>query len=72
MTNSPSPLREALADRLLPATGFAYMHCDVPAGMRLDEWHVARVRARRAAQIDARRERRRALVGNLRRCAVRP
>jgi hypothetical protein len=69
MTNARSPLRDLLVeDRVVAATGFAYMHCDVPAGMRLDEWRRARNRARRAAEINARRERREALVANLRRC----
>ena len=73
MTNARSPLRDLLVeDRLVAVTGFAYMHCDVPAGMRLDEWRRARNRARRAAEIDARRARRRALVDNLRHCVGQP
>jgi hypothetical protein len=68
MRNPPSPLRQLLVeDRLLPATAFAYVQCDVPASMTLDEWRCARNRARRAARLDARRERRAALVANLRR-----
>jgi len=73
MTNTPSPLRSLhVDDSVLAATGFAYVHCDVPAGMRLDQWHHARNRARRAAAIRARRERRNAVVANLRRCFHRP
>ena len=69
MNNAPSPLQSfRIDDRVLAATGFAYMHCDVPSDMRLDQWHFARNRARRAAAIHARRERRRAIVDNLRRC----
>jgi hypothetical protein len=72
MTNAPSPLQELLLDdRLVHATGFAYMHCDVPAGMRLDQWRIARNRARRTAEVHARRERRKALLANLRRCTGR-
>jgi hypothetical protein len=48
-------------------TSFSYMHCDVPPEMRLDEWHSARTRARRAAEIHARRERRKARMAHLRR-----
>jgi hypothetical protein len=71
--NTPSPVRSLhVDDRLLAATGFAYVHCDVPAGMRLDQWHFALNRARRAAAIHARRERRKAIVENLRRCIRRP
>jgi hypothetical protein len=58
-------------DRVAPATGFAYVHCDVPTGMRLDEWRCARNRARGAAEMAARRERREALVANLRHCVGR-
>ncbi len=61
MSNPPSPFRIA------PATAFAYVDCDVPAGMTLDEWRLARNRARRAAPLDACRERRAAVVANLRR-----
>jgi hypothetical protein len=69
MRNAPSPLRTLVAaDRLLPATAFAYVHCDVPASMTLDDWRRARNRARRAAEIELRRERRAALVASLRRC----
>ena len=57
---------------MLPATAFAYVHCDVPATMTLDEWRRARGRARRAAAVELRRERREALVANLRRCIGRP
>jgi hypothetical protein len=68
MKNAPSSLQELLVDdRLVAATGFAYMHCDVPAGMRLDQWHAARNRARRSAEMRARCERRKALVADLRR-----
>jgi hypothetical protein len=45
-----------------------YVHCDVPASMTLDERPLAGNRPRRAARFDARRERRAALVANLRRC----
>jgi hypothetical protein len=73
MSNAPSPLQGLVVDdRVLAATAFAYMHCDVPAGMRLDQWRLARNRARRAAEIHARRERREALVANLRRCVGGP
>jgi hypothetical protein len=73
MKNAPSPLRSlCVDDRVLAATGFLYVHCDVPTGMRLDQWHFARNRARRAAVIHARRQRRAALVANLRRCIPRP
>jgi hypothetical protein len=69
MTNTPSPLQSLrIDDRILAATGFSYVHCDVPSDMRLDQWHVARNRARRAAEMSARRERRKAIVANLRRC----
>jgi hypothetical protein len=65
MRNAPSPLRDLVVEnRVVPATAFVYVHCDVPASMRLDEWRLARNRARRAAD----RERRAALVANLRRC----
>jgi hypothetical protein len=73
MRNAPSPLRDLLVeDRVLPATAFAYVQCDVPASMTLDEWRLAGNRARRAARLDARRERRAALVANLRRCVGQP
>jgi hypothetical protein len=73
MRNAPSPLRGlVMEDRVLPATAFAYVHCDVPATMTLDEWRRARGRARRAAAVELRRERREALVANLRRCIGRP
>ena len=69
MRNAPSPLRELVVeDGFLPATAFVYVHCDVPASMTLDEWRSARNRVRRAAEIEVRRERRAALVANLRRC----
>jgi hypothetical protein len=42
-----------------PLHAFAYVHCDVPEGMRLDEWRRARNRGRRT--------RGKALVANLRR-----
>ena len=72
MRNAPSPLRGLVVeDRLLPATAFAYVHCDVPTSMTLDEWRHARNRARRAAALDARHRRRAALVANLRRCVGR-
>jgi hypothetical protein len=73
MTNTPSrrwSLR--VDDRALTATGFAYVHCDVPADMRLDQWHAARNRARRAAAIRARRDRRKAILASLRRCFRQP
>ena len=72
MSNAPSPFRDIVEDRGLPATAFAYVHCDVPASMTLDEWRRSRNRARRAAGLDARRERRAALVANLRHCIGRP
>jgi len=59
MSNVPSPLADA--------TAFAYIHCDVPANMTLDEWRLARNRARRAAATESRRERRTARVAGLRR-----
>lgn len=68
MMNAPSPLPDLVEDRVLPATAFAYVHCDVPASLTLDEWRLARNCGRRAARLDARRERRAALVANLRRC----
>ena len=46
---------------------FVYVQCDVPAGVTLDEWRVARNHARRAPRPDAHRERRAGLVANLRR-----
>jgi hypothetical protein len=68
MKNATTPLRALVVeDRLLPATAFAYVHCDVPASMTLDEWRLGRNRARRAARLGARRERRPGLVANLRR-----
>ena len=68
MKNALSPLRDLVVeDRVATATAFVYVHCDVPAGMTLDEWRLARNRARRAAELDARREGRGALVANLRR-----
>jgi hypothetical protein len=69
MRNAPSPLRDLVVeDRFLPATAFAYVNCDVPACMTLAEWRRGRNRARRAAEIAVRRERRAALVAKLRRC----
>jgi hypothetical protein len=69
MRNAQSPLRGLVVeDRVLPATAFAYVQCDVPASMTLDEWRRAGNRARRAARLDARCERRAALVANLRQC----
>jgi hypothetical protein len=50
------------------ATVFAYVQCDVPASMTLADWRVARSRAHRSAELEARRERRAAVVANLRRC----
>jgi hypothetical protein len=44
----------------------------VPSEMRLDQWHFARNRARRATEIRARRDRRKATVAKLRRCICRP
>jgi hypothetical protein len=68
MRNAPSRLRDLLVeDRVLPATAFGYVHCDVPASVTLDEWRRARNHARLAARLEARRERRAALVANLRR-----
>jgi hypothetical protein len=73
MRNAPSPLRDLVVEnRVVPAAAFAYMQCDVPAGMTLREWRLARSRARHAAEIDARRRRRAALVANLRRCIGQP
>jgi hypothetical protein len=73
MRQTPSPIRSLRVDeRALAATGFAYVHCDVPSDMRLDQWHFARNRARRDAEILARRVRRGAVVANLRRCIRRP
>jgi hypothetical protein len=63
MTEERSP-RHA-QDRLVPATAFAYVDCDVPPDMRLDEWRRAQNRARRAAKTDARRDRRKARIANL-------
>jgi hypothetical protein len=71
MRNAPSPLRDVVENRVLPATAFAYVHCDVPTSMTLDEWRRGRNRARRAAELDARRERRAALVATLHRCVGR-
>ena len=69
MTYARPSLQAVLIDeRVEPATGFAYVHCDVPAGVTLDEWRRVRNRARRAAEIAAHRERRRALVAHVRRC----
>ena len=66
MRNAPSSLRGLVVDnRVVPATAFAYMQSDVPAGMTLSEWRVARSRARRTADLDARRQRRAALVAKL-------
>jgi hypothetical protein len=68
VTNARSPLQDLLVEEhVAPATAFAYVGCDVPAGMTLDEWRLARNRAPRAAEIDAQRERRNALVAKLRR-----
>jgi hypothetical protein len=68
MNTTSSPFEALLVDdRLAAVTGFAYVQCDVPAGMRLDQWHAARNRARRSAETRARRERREALVAHLRR-----
>jgi hypothetical protein len=67
MRIAPSPLLDLVVeDGVLPATAFVYVHCDMPAGMTLDEWRLARNRARRAAPLVAHRERRTALVANLR------
>jgi hypothetical protein len=69
MRTARSPLRDLVVeDVVLPATAFVYVDCDVPAGMTLDEWRRSRNRARRIALLDAHRERRAALVANLRRC----
>jgi hypothetical protein len=68
MRNAPTPLRVLLVeDRVVPATAFAYVHSDVPASMTLDEWRLARNRARRAVKLDAHRQRRAALGAGLRR-----
>jgi hypothetical protein len=68
MKNAPSPIRNLFVeDRVLPATAFAYLHCDVPASMTLAEWRRTRNRARPAAEIERRRERRAALLAHLRR-----
>jgi hypothetical protein len=68
MKNAPSPLRGLVVEeRVLPVAAFVYVHCDVPAGVTLDEWRLARNHARRAARPCAHRERRAALVANLRR-----
>jgi hypothetical protein len=68
MRNAPSPLRDlAVEDRVLPAAAFLYVQRDVPVGVTLDEWRLARDGARRGARLDARRERRAALVAHLRR-----
>lgn len=73
MTNTPSPRQGLLvADGDVPAIAFAYVQCDVPAGMSLGEWRVARNRARRAAEIETHRARPKALAANLRRCIGRP
>jgi hypothetical protein len=70
MRNAPAPLRALVVeDRLLPATAFVYVHCDVPASMTLDEWRLGRGRARRAARLDARRERRAARAARVARVA---
>jgi hypothetical protein len=69
MAKTRSPLQDLLGkDRVVPASAFAYVQCDVPSDMRLDEWRRERNRARRAAQLEAHRARRRALVAHLRRC----
>jgi hypothetical protein len=65
MTDKRSP-RQA-QDRLVPAAAFTYVHCDVPPGMRLDEWRRTRDRARRTAKADARHDRRKARAASLRR-----
>jgi hypothetical protein len=68
MRNAPSPLRGLLVEeRVPPAAAFVYVHCDVPAGVTLDEWRLAGNHARRAARLDARRERRAAPVAKLHR-----
>jgi hypothetical protein len=68
MRNAPASF---VGEHVLPAS-FAYVHCDVPAGMTLAEWRLARNRARRATEIEARRDRRAALVATLRRCIGQP
>jgi hypothetical protein len=69
MAKTRSPLQDLLVqDRVVPASAFAYVQCDVPLGMRLDEWRRERNRARRAAELEAHRARRQALVAHLRRC----
>jgi hypothetical protein len=64
MTDKRSPSQAQ--DRLVPATAFTYVDCDVPPGMRLDEWRRARNRARRTAKTDARHDRRKARAAGLR------
>ena len=68
MRNAPSPFQGLVVEeRVLPVAAFVYVHCDVPPGVTLDEWRLARNYARGAARLDAHCERRAALVANLRR-----
>ena len=53
--------------RTARTTAFVYVHCDVPPSMTLDEYRLARNRARRASRPEAHGERRGVLVPNLRR-----
>ena len=68
MTTTGSPLQGRGGPVALPPTAFTYVHSDVPADMRLNEWRIARDRARHAAESAARRARRAALVASMRRC----
>jgi hypothetical protein len=72
MSNASEEHPEVTAqERVLPAS-FAYIHCDVPANMTLPKWRVVRSRAHRAAENDARRERRAGRMARLRRCIGQP
>jgi hypothetical protein len=72
MRNAPSPLSDVFVEERVLTASFAYVHRDVPASMTLDEWRRARNRARRAAESEARRERRAARLATLRRCIGQP
>jgi hypothetical protein len=67
MRNAPSPLKEVFVKQRVPPASLAYVRCGVPASMTLDEWRLARSGARRAAESEARRERRAVLIATLRR-----